>query len=99
MHRFLLTSDDGARFYIDDQLIADNDGVHSTQDREASLNLKGGTQAIRVSYFQGPKDMVSLVLQIAGPGEKLRVFSTEEFKPPPNPDTWVFPDTKPAREP
>lgn len=103
MYQFLLRSDDGARLYIDDQLIADNDGVHSTQDREASLKLAGGIHSIRVSYFQGPRDTVALELQIAGPGEKLRAFSTDEFRPPPNPETWVFPaavpDTKPDRLP
>ena len=98
MYRFVLTSVDGARLYIDDQLIADNDGIHSTLDREASLMLTGGIHKIRVSYFQGPRDTVTLLLQIAGPGEKFRIFSTEEFKPPPNPESWTFPAT-PVRSP
>jgi PA14 domain len=43
---------------------------------------------MRVSYFQGPRDFVALRLLIAGSGENLRIFSTQEFKPPPNPELW-----------
>lgn len=95
-YRFSLNSDDGARLYIDDQLIIDNDGLHPPETREGSLELAGGIHRIRVSYFQGPRLHVALVLEIAGPGEEFRVFSTDEFKPPPNPETWSFPEGKPS---
>ena len=94
LYSFALTSDDGARLWIDDQLIADNDGVHPVEDRHASLHLATGVHAIRVAYFQGPRDRVALVLKIAGPGESLRVFSTEEFKPPSNPENWPTTEDK-----
>jgi hypothetical protein len=97
MYRFELLSDDGARLYIDHQLIIDNDGMHPPESRMGSLNLAGGIHAIRVSYFQGPRFEVALVLKIARDDEPLRVFSTDEFKPPPNPETWKFPSAgKPA---
>jgi len=88
LYSFVLTSDDGACLYIDDQLIADNDGEHAPLDRRCSIRLRRGIHRIRVSYFQGPRFQVALVLRVAGPGEELRVFSTEEFKPPPNPESW-----------
>ena len=88
LYAFVLTSDDGSRMYIDDQLIADNDGLHEAQDRHCSIRLTRGIHRIRVSYFQGPRFQVALVLRVAGPDEQLRVFSTEEFKPPPNPELW-----------
>jgi len=94
MYRFRLTSDDGARLYIDDQLIADNDGVHQVERRFASLRLSGGIHTIRVSYFQGPRFHLALILEIAEGGEgraHWRVFGTSEFKPPANPETWQFP--------
>jgi hypothetical protein len=94
MYRFFLNSDDGSRLYIDDQLIIDNDGQHPPETREGSLDLSGGIHRIRVSYFQGPRFHVALVLQVAGPGEEYRVFSTDEFKPPPNPEDWNFPEAK-----
>ena len=94
LYRFSLTSDDGSRLYIDDQPIADNDGVHPPKVQLASLQLAGGVHNIRVSYFQGPGEMVALILLIAGPGEDYRVFDTDELKPPPNPETWIFPEKK-----
>lgn len=90
LYRFALTSDDGARLYIDDQLIIDADGMHPPETRNGSLNLAGGIHQIRVSYFQGPRFHVALVLQIAAPDQELTVFSTDEYKPPPNPETWRF---------
>jgi hypothetical protein len=90
LYRFRLTSDDGAMLYIDGQLIADNDGIHSTTVRLGSIRLEGGRHTIRVPYYQGPGNTVALILEIAGPGEQPRVFSTEEFKPPTNPEQWRF---------
>lgn len=92
LYRFSLTSDDGARLYIDDQLIVDNDGLHLPEERSAGLQLSGGVHSIRVSYFQGPRFAVALILKIAGPGEDYRVFDTEEFTPPPNAGTLVSPE-------
>ena len=88
LYSFVLTSDDGARLYIDDQLIADGDGTHQAEDRSCSIRLARGIHRMRVPYFQGPRFQVALVLKVAGPDEELRIFSTEEFKPPSNPETW-----------
>jgi len=93
-YTFNLLSDDGGWLYIDDQLIIDNGGLHPPEEKTGSVNLEGGIHRIRVSYFQGPKWQVALVLKIAGPGEQLRVFSTDEFRPPPNPELWRYPETK-----
>jgi hypothetical protein len=94
-YRFLLTSDDGAKLYLDDELIVDNDGVHPPEDRTGSAGLSGGIHRIRVSYFQGPRYQVALVLKVAAEGEPFRVFSTDEFKPPLDPDTWRYPADPP----
>ena len=96
VYRFVLTSDDGSKLYIDDELAVDNDGQHPPVTQSANVTLSGGIHRIRVSYFQGPRFQVALQLQVAGEGEKLRFFSTDEFKPPPNPETWAYPDAKPA---
>ena len=96
-YSFVLTSDDGSRLYIDDQLIIDNDGQHPPEDREGGVSLSRGIHRIRVSYFQGPRFQVALVLQVAPPGESLRIFSTDEFKPPLHPESW--PDPLPAVKP
>jgi hypothetical protein len=91
LYRFRLVSDDGAMLYIDGQLIVDNDGVHSTEVRLGSIRLAGGMHTIRVPYFQGPRETVALMLEVAAPGEQPRIFSTDEFKPPVNPEDWKFP--------
>ena len=95
-YRFLLTSDDGARLYIDGELVIDNDGIHPPTDKAGSVELAGGIHRIRVAYFQGIRFQVALVLQVAPPGEPFRIFSTDEFKPPSDPGTWRYPDDDPA---
>jgi len=82
---FALTADDGANLYIDGELIVDNDGQHPPRERVGVAQLTHGVHQIRVSYFQGPRFQVALVLKVAAPGEELRIFSTDELKPPPSP--------------
>ena len=91
MYTFSLLSDDGAKLYIDDQVVIDNDGVHAPLEKTGAVDLAGGIHRIRVSYFQGPKFLIALVLKVAGAGQQWRVFSTDEFKPPPDPGQWRFP--------
>ena len=91
MYTFSLLSDDGAKLYLDDQIVIDNDGVHPPKETPGAVELAAGLHRIRVSYFQGPKFQIALVLKVAGPGQQLRVFSTDEFKPPPDPGQWRFP--------
>jgi hypothetical protein len=81
LYQFVLTSDDGSLLYIDDNLLIDNDRIHPTQTKTGSVELAQGVHAVRVSYFQGPRTAVALILQVAGPGERLRIFSTDEFRP------------------
>jgi hypothetical protein len=81
---FALTSDDGAALFIDDRLVIDNDGTHAPVKVTGGVDLGHGVHRIRVSYFQGPRLQVALVLEVAPPGEPARIFSTDEFKPPPD---------------
>lgn len=94
-YRWELTSDDGSMLYVDGNLVIDNGGLHVPVTLTGTTHLAGGIHSIRVPYFQGIKFRVALVLKIAPPGEDFRVFSTEEFKPPVDPDTWAFPETPP----
>jgi hypothetical protein len=89
-YTFALLSDDGSRLYIDDKPIIDNDCQHTPDIRKSAVKLAGGAHRIRVSYFQGPRDCLALVLAIAGPEGDWRVFSTDEFKPPANPADWKY---------
>jgi hypothetical protein len=88
-----LTSDDGSMLFIDDKLVIDNGGLHAPVTLRGKTELTAGIHSIRVPYFQGIKYHVALVLKVAGPGQSYHVFSTEEFKPPANPETWPPPET------
>jgi len=88
-YQFSLTSDDGARLYIDERTLIDLDGQHPPETQFARIKLNCGIHHIRVSYFQGPRFQVALLLTVSGGGKKWRVFNTEEFKPPPNPEDWT----------
>jgi mono/diheme cytochrome c family protein len=52
-YRFHLGSDDGSKLYIDDQLVADCDGIHPHQFVSGEAELAAGVHQIRVEYFQG----------------------------------------------
>lgn len=81
-YRFGLLSDDGSKLYIDNHLVIDNDGTHPPQALGGTARMKSGIHQMRVSYFQGPRYQVALVLYIAAPGEGFRVFNSDEFIPP-----------------
>jgi hypothetical protein len=90
-YNFALESDDGSKRYIDGKRVIDNDGIHPTRAYSGSAKLSGGIHGIRVSYFQGPRTYLALVLAVKGPDDDdYRVFSTTEFKPPSNPADWKY---------
>lgn len=52
-YTFFLSSDDGSRLYIKDQMVVDNDGAHGVQEKSAVIDLTAGWQPITVQYYQG----------------------------------------------
>jgi cytochrome c len=50
---FQISSDDGSKLWIDNQLWIDNDGPHGMAPKEAEIALRAGYHPIRVEYFQG----------------------------------------------
>jgi hypothetical protein len=90
-YNFSLLSDDGSKLYIDDQVVIDNNFQHPPLEKTGSVELSAGLHQIRVSYFQGPKFQIALVLKVAGPGQEQHVFNTDEFKPPPDAGEWRIP--------
>src|SRR5271165_3780866 len=83
-YNFALTSDDGAKLYIDERLVVDNDGEHPPREETGRIELGRGVHQVRVSYFQGRRYEVALVLKVAPPGQPFRIFNTDELKPPPD---------------
>jgi hypothetical protein len=90
-YTFRLLSDDGSILYVDDREVIDNDGGHVPVMREGPVSLAGGIHTVRVSYFQGRRFRIALVLTVKGPGDaNFRTFSSEDFKPPAHPEDWKF---------
>jgi hypothetical protein len=88
-YNFALASDDGSKLYIDGKEIIDNDGQHSLLEKEGGLKLETGVHRVRVSYFQGPRFHIALILRVWAPDDKFfHVFNLEEFKPPPDAPGW-----------
>ena len=58
-YTFYLTSDDGAKLYIDGTLRVDNDGIHTVQERSASVSLSAGAHDVRIDYYDvtGPSTL------------------------------------------
>jgi hypothetical protein len=89
-YHFRLLSDDGAILSVTGKTIIDNDGLHSPDTQTGSAELSRGIHTIRVTYFQGPRTTVALVLEVSPPGgDRYVVLDTDDFKPPPDPSTWV----------
>jgi len=52
VYRFYLRSDDGSRMWIDDTLVVDNDGLHSSRELSAAVALEKGLHPLRVAMFE-----------------------------------------------
>jgi hypothetical protein len=82
-YRFRLESDDGAILSIDEETIINSDGIHSLARKTGTADLTDGIHDIRISYFQGPRYQIALILEISEPGENtFHIFNIERFQPP-----------------
>ena len=79
---FKLTADDGAKLYIDDELVIDADGAHNLIERDGEVTLKPGNHTIHLPYFQGSQRSVALQLFIQPPGGQLQPFDVRDYTPP-----------------
>ena len=53
IYTFYLSSDDGSRLLISDELVVDHDGPHRATERAGMIALQAGYHPISVQYFQG----------------------------------------------
>jgi outer membrane protein OmpA-like peptidoglycan-associated protein len=74
-----IVSDDGSRLWIDDKEIIDNDGVHGTLEKTASVTLARGRHAVKVWYYQGPATEVALQLFVRPPGGEEKIFTMSDY--------------------
>lgn len=88
-YKFSLLADDGADLYIDDRLIIDDDGQHPPELQQGSAELTAGAHSIHVTYYQGPRYQVALVLKVEPPGhDTFELFNTNDYTPPPDVTNW-----------
>ncbi|WP_141734396.1 PA14 domain-containing protein [Oligoflexus tunisiensis] len=81
-HYFKLNADDGAKLYINGQLVVDNDGQHAERAVVGSINLGVGQHEIVVEYFQGPRYHIALELFWKTPGSSSYTYvPAAAFKP------------------
>ncbi len=52
LYTFYIRSDDGSRLYLDDDVIADNDGLHGAMAVSGKAALKAGKHSMTVLFFQ-----------------------------------------------
>jgi hypothetical protein len=51
-YTFRLTSDDGSRLSIDDQVVVDHDGLHGETSKDGTITLTAGYHSLRVEFFE-----------------------------------------------
>jgi alpha-L-fucosidase len=52
VYQFFVRSDDGSRMWVGEALLVDNDGLHSSRERSASIALEAGWHPITVAMFE-----------------------------------------------
>jgi hexosaminidase len=52
IYTFTVTSDDGSRLSIGDELVVDNDGIHQVATRSGMIGLEAGLHPVTLAYFQ-----------------------------------------------
>jgi alpha-L-rhamnosidase len=53
LYTIYLTSDDGSKLFIDNNLAIDNDGAHGMSEKSCAIKLSAGKHKIKIEYFQG----------------------------------------------
>ncbi|MEX2309767.1 MAG: PA14 domain-containing protein [Pirellulales bacterium] len=76
-YTFYLTSDDGSKLYIDDQLVIDNDGDHSLLELKGATEMSAGAHKVRIDFFEAGGEAI-LELDLEGPGMKRQPFPFEK---------------------
>jgi hexosaminidase len=74
IYSFLLTSDDGARLRIGDQVVVDNDGIHGVAQQTGQIGLAAGLHPVTIRYFQrGGESALELEAVLDGAGEPFAI--------------------------
>lgn len=69
LYVFALISDDGARLWLDGELVVDHDGLHATSERRGDAPLAAGLHPLRVEWFNKTGD-AALELRMGRAGQE-----------------------------
>ena len=86
IYMFEIYSDDGAKLYINGELVLDNDGVHAPKTKRAYAALKAGFHPFEIHYFQGPRHSVALQWYYKPPNRPRQIVPPEVIFHPNKPD-------------
>ena len=79
-YTFYLQSDDGAKLFLNGDMVVDNDGSHGPQIRIGRRDLAVGSHPIRVEYFNNGGG-ATLRLFYEGPGVERQIIPPEVLVP------------------
>ncbi|NOY37357.1 MAG: family 78 glycoside hydrolase catalytic domain [Chlorobi bacterium] len=77
-YTFYLSSNDGSKLYIDNRLVANNDGGHTAVEKRGNIKLTKGRHHLVIQYFQLGGGYY-LSLSFSGPGIKKRKVPASMF--------------------
>ena len=79
VYSFFVASDDGSRLFLDNNLLIDNDGLHSMVEKKGVAALSAGLHPVIVQYFQksGGSD---LRVSVEGPKSAKQAI----------PESWLY---------
>ncbi len=78
LYRFVLSSDDGSKLWIDGQLVVDNDGLHGAIEKQGAIGLQKGLHSIEVVWFNQTGG-AELGLKWASPGRTFAAIGESEL--------------------
>lgn len=95
-YRFITTSDDGVRLYIDNNLIINKWVNQSTTSHYADVDLTSGNHVIKMEYFDGTYDAAAQLTWELLPNQSSPPAPTPSSTPTPTPTTGLSPTPTPT---
>ena len=77
-YTFYLSSDDGSKFFLSNNELIDNDGLHGDKTVSAQIQLTAGKYPFKIYYFNKTGDY-SLKLEFESTEMKRRIVSANQF--------------------
>ena len=73
---FYLTSDDGSKLAINNKYLIDNDGLHGSVEKKATIDLESGFVPFAILYFENGGSQ-KLKVEYEGPGISRRTIPSD----------------------